>query len=59
MCVDHASGISLVRRVTAGSAIAQAALGCTSRLAVGFLAGTTSDLFSAALEYGSVNQLFE
>jgi 2-methylisocitrate lyase-like PEP mutase family enzyme len=47
-----------VRRVTAGSAIAQAALGCTSRLAAGFLAGTTSDLFSAAPEYGSVNQLF-
>ena len=47
-----------VRRVSAGSAIAQAALGCTSRLAVGFLAGIMGDLFSAAPEYGSVNQLF-
>jgi 2-methylisocitrate lyase-like PEP mutase family enzyme len=47
-----------VRRVSAGSAIAQAALGCTSRLAAGFLAGIMGDLFSAAPEYGSVNQLF-
>ncbi|HEY4446623.1 MAG TPA: isocitrate lyase/phosphoenolpyruvate mutase family protein [Steroidobacteraceae bacterium] len=47
-----------VRRVSAGSAIAQAALGCTGRLAAGFLAGNTSDLFSEAPEYGSVNRLF-
>jgi 2-methylisocitrate lyase-like PEP mutase family enzyme len=47
-----------VRRVSAGSAIAQAALGCTSRLATSFLAGTMSEVFGAALEYGSVNKLF-
>ena len=47
-----------VRRVSAGSAIAQAALGCTSRLATSFLAGTMSEVFGAALEYGTVNKLF-
>jgi hypothetical protein len=33
-----------VRRLSAGSAIAQAALGCTSRLAAGFLAGTIGEI---------------
>jgi 2-methylisocitrate lyase-like PEP mutase family enzyme len=47
-----------VRRVSAGSAIAQAALGCTSRLAAGFLAGTMSEMFGAAAEYGAMNLLF-
>jgi 2-methylisocitrate lyase-like PEP mutase family enzyme len=47
-----------VRRVSAGSAIAQAALGCTSRLAAGFLAGTMSEMFDAAAEYGAINKLF-
>jgi 2-methylisocitrate lyase-like PEP mutase family enzyme len=46
-----------VRRVSAGSAIAQAALGCTSRLAAGFLAGITSGMFGAELAYGAVNEL--
>jgi 2-methylisocitrate lyase-like PEP mutase family enzyme len=46
-----------VRRVSAGSAIAQAALGCTSRLAAGFLAGITSEMFGAVLEYGAINEL--
>jgi 2-methylisocitrate lyase-like PEP mutase family enzyme len=47
-----------VRRLSAGSAIAQAALGCTSRLAADFLAGTMSEMFGAAAEYGAMNQLF-
>jgi 2-methylisocitrate lyase-like PEP mutase family enzyme len=47
-----------VRRLSAGSAIAQAALGCTGRLAADFLAGTMSELFSAAAEYGTLNKLF-
>ena len=53
-----------VRRVSAGSTIAQAALGRTSRLAAGFLAGTTSEMFGAVagygamMEYGAANDLF-
>lgn len=47
-----------VRRLSAGSAIAQAALGCTHHLAAGFLAGNISELFSAAEEYGALNKLF-
>jgi 2-methylisocitrate lyase-like PEP mutase family enzyme len=53
-----------VRRVSAGSTIAQAALGCTSRLAAGFLAGTMSEMFGAVVgfgamvEYGAANGLF-
>jgi 2-methylisocitrate lyase-like PEP mutase family enzyme len=47
-----------VRRVSAGSTIAQAALGCTSRLAAGFLAGTMSEMFGATVEYGEANELF-
>ena len=47
-----------VRRLSAGSAIAQAALGCTSRLAAGFLAGTIGDMFAAIAEYDSVNKSF-
>src|SRR5713226_5207832 len=47
-----------VRRLSAGSAIAQAALGCTRHLAADFLAGTLSEMFGAAVQYGAVNQLF-
>lgn len=47
-----------VRRLSAGSALAQAALGRTSHLASGFLAGTTSDMFDASADYGAVNRLF-
>jgi 2-methylisocitrate lyase-like PEP mutase family enzyme len=47
-----------VRRLSAGSAIAQAALGGTRHLAAEFLAGTMSEMFGAAAEYGAVNQLF-
>jgi 2-methylisocitrate lyase-like PEP mutase family enzyme len=47
-----------VRRLSAGSAIAQAALGCTSRLAAGFLAGTMREMFTAIEEYDAVNKSF-
>jgi 2-methylisocitrate lyase-like PEP mutase family enzyme len=47
-----------IRRLSAGSAIAQAALGCTSRLAAGFVAGTMSDMFTAIAEYDTVNKSF-
>jgi 2-methylisocitrate lyase-like PEP mutase family enzyme len=47
-----------VRRLSAGSAIAQAALGCTRHLAADFLAGTMGEMFGAAAEYGAVNRLF-
>jgi 2-methylisocitrate lyase-like PEP mutase family enzyme len=47
-----------VRRLSAGSAIAQAALGCTSRLAENFLAGTMNELFTGSVPYGAANQLF-
>ncbi|MGC1521028.1 MAG: isocitrate lyase/phosphoenolpyruvate mutase family protein [Steroidobacteraceae bacterium] len=47
-----------VRRLSAGSAIAQAALGCTQRLAAGFLEGTLGELFREAEEYGALNRLF-
>jgi 2-methylisocitrate lyase-like PEP mutase family enzyme len=47
-----------VRRLSAGSAIAQAALACTSRLAAGLLAGTMDEMFTAAAEYGALNKLF-
>ena len=47
-----------VRRLSAGSAIAQAAFGRTSQLASGFLAGTMGDMFDASADYGAVNGLF-
>jgi 2-methylisocitrate lyase-like PEP mutase family enzyme len=47
-----------VRRVSAGSAIAQAASNCTQRLAAGFLAGAMSEMFGAMEEYGALNKLF-
>ena len=47
-----------VRRLSAGSAIAQAALGCAGRLASDFLAGNTNEMFGAAAEYGTLNALF-
>src|SRR6266403_1205583 len=46
-----------VRRLSAGSAIAQAALGRTRHLAADFLAGTMSEMFEAAVQYGAMNQL--
>jgi 2-methylisocitrate lyase-like PEP mutase family enzyme len=47
-----------VRRLSAGSAIAQAALGCTSRFAAGFLTGSMGEMFSATAEYDAVNKSF-
>ena len=47
-----------VRRLSAGSAIAEAALGCTRRLTAALLAGSIGEMFSAAAEYGAVNKLF-
>ena len=47
-----------VRRLSAGSAIAQASWGRTARLAAAFLEGDVSDLFGAAAEYGKMNELF-
>ncbi len=48
-----------VRRLSAGSAIAQAALGFAGRLATGFLAGSSDEMFAAAADYGAMNQLFQ
>ena len=47
-----------VRRVSAGAAIAQAALGHTRRLAADLLAGRSEEIFAVAAEYGETNQLF-
>ena len=47
-----------VRRVSAGAAIAQAALGHTRRLAADSLAGRSEEIFAVAAEYGETNQLF-
>ena len=47
-----------VRRLSAGSAIAQAALGSAGRHASAFLAGSMSEMFGGAAEYGEVNKLF-
>jgi 2-methylisocitrate lyase-like PEP mutase family enzyme len=48
-----------VRRLSAGSSIAQAALGRTSQLVSGFLAGTMSEMFDVSADYGDLNRLFE
>jgi 2-methylisocitrate lyase-like PEP mutase family enzyme len=50
--------IAGVRRLSAGSAIAQAIWGRTGRLATAFLEGDVSELFGAAAEYGKMNDLF-
>ena len=47
-----------VRRLSAGAAIAQAALATSSRLAKGFLDGSWHDMFSESSDYGSMNRLF-
>jgi 2-methylisocitrate lyase-like PEP mutase family enzyme len=47
-----------VRRLSAGSSIAQGALGRTGQLVSGFLAGTMSGLFDALADYGEMNRLF-
>lgn len=47
-----------VRRLSAGAAIAQAALGHTRRLVADFLAGRSDEMFAAAADYGETNRLF-
>jgi 2-methylisocitrate lyase-like PEP mutase family enzyme len=47
-----------VRRLSAGSSIAQAAIGRTSHLVSSFLAGTMSEMFDASADYAAVNRLF-
>jgi len=47
-----------VRRVSAGSALAQAALGCTSLLAKDFLDGKLAQSLLAPLDYSIINRLF-
>jgi 2-methylisocitrate lyase-like PEP mutase family enzyme len=47
-----------VRRLSAGSAIAEAALGCASRLTAGFLSGAMNELFTASAGYTKMNALF-
>jgi 2-methylisocitrate lyase-like PEP mutase family enzyme len=47
-----------VRRLTAGSAIAQAVIGRTGRLASAFLGGSMSEMFDGSAVYGEVNGLF-
>lgn len=47
-----------VRRVSAGSAIAQSAMGLVSRLADGFLRGDMAGMFDGAAEYPRINALF-
>jgi 2-methylisocitrate lyase-like PEP mutase family enzyme len=47
-----------VRRLSAGSSIAQAVIGRASHLASSFLAGTMSELFDASADYAAVNRLF-
>ena len=48
-----------VRRLSAGSAIAQAAMGLTSRLATAFLTGSSDDMSTITVDYSSMNHLFQ
>jgi len=48
-----------VRRLSAGSAIAQAAMGFASQLVNGFLAGSSDDMSMITVDYSSMNQLFQ
>jgi 2-methylisocitrate lyase-like PEP mutase family enzyme len=48
-----------VRRLSAGSAIAQAAMGLASRLVADFLTGSSDEVFRITVDYSSMNQLFQ
>jgi len=48
-----------VRRLSAGSAIAQAALARVGRLADDLLAGRAEELFADSADYGEINRLFD
>lgn len=47
-----------VRRLSAGAAIAQAALALTRRLTQEFCAGNWSEVLADGVEYGPTNELF-
>lgn len=51
-------GKSGVRRLSAGSIIAQAALSLTNRLTTEFLESQLTSLFVAPAPYGQINKLF-
>jgi hypothetical protein len=48
-----------VRRLSAGSAIAQATFGWAERLARDFLAGPWREMFAKPADYMTVNRLFD
>jgi 2-methylisocitrate lyase-like PEP mutase family enzyme len=48
-----------VRRLSAGAAMAQAALGLIGRLAHDFLKGSWTEMFANAADYGTTNRLFD
>jgi len=48
-----------VRRLSAGSAIAQAATGFASQIVNDFLAGSSDDMSMITVDYSSMNQLFQ
>jgi 2-methylisocitrate lyase-like PEP mutase family enzyme len=48
-----------VRRLSAGAAIAQAALGLIGRLAHDFLNGSWTKMFASVADYGTTNRLFD
>jgi 2-methylisocitrate lyase-like PEP mutase family enzyme len=48
-----------VRRLSAGAAIAQAALGLIGRLAHDFLNGSWTEMFASFADYGTTNRLFD
>jgi 2-methylisocitrate lyase-like PEP mutase family enzyme len=48
-----------VRRLSTGSAIAQAVLGRARQLAAGLLAGSVAEMFTNAVEYSATNKLFQ
>jgi hypothetical protein len=47
-----------VRRLSAGAAIAMAALGLNSQLTKHFLAGSWDELFKITVDYATANALF-
>jgi 2-methylisocitrate lyase-like PEP mutase family enzyme len=47
-----------VRRLSAGSAIAQAALALTAHCAKDLLAGSSKDIFARTIDYSATNALF-
>jgi 2-methylisocitrate lyase-like PEP mutase family enzyme len=47
-----------VRRLSAGAAVAQAALALTGELATDFLAGSLDKMFAMAVDYSETNRLF-